>query len=133
MQRLDASLQAKAEELMAPRDNAGHPLIGNIYALQCIAEMHIYLRTVHKFRPEEISDLLYFEDPLRVAQHCWEENTGIYAFRISDLIKKYDLKEVYPAAKPPVKESLKSRLEEAKQMVRASNPSRAAMGKVTER
>ena len=34
MQRLDASLQAKAEELMEPRDNAGHPLIGNIYALQ---------------------------------------------------------------------------------------------------
>ena len=92
---------------MAPRDKEGHPLIGNIYALQCIAEMHIYLRTVHEFRPEEISDLLYFEDPLRVAQHCWEENTDIYAFRISDLIKKYDLKEVYPAAKPPVKESLK--------------------------
>lgn len=79
MQRLDAGLQAKAEELMAPRDKDGHPLIGNIYALQCIAEMHIYLRTVHEFRPEEISDLLYFEDPLRVAQHCWEENTDIYA------------------------------------------------------
>ena len=63
MQRLDARLQAKAEELMAPRDKDGHPLIGNIYALQCIAEMHIYLRTVHEFRPEEISDLLYFEDP----------------------------------------------------------------------
>ena len=133
MQRLDAGLQAKAEELMAPRDKEGHPLIGNIYALQCIAEMHIYLRTVHEFRPEEISDLLYFEDPLRVAQHCWEENTDIYAFRISDLIKKYNLKEVYPAAKPPVKESLKSRLEEAKQMVRASSPSRAATAKGTER
>ena len=133
MQRLDASLQAKAEELMAPRDKDGHPLIGNIYALQCIAEMHIYLKTVHEFRPEEISDLLYFEDPLQVAQHCWEENTDIYAFRISDLIKKYDLKEVYPAAKPPVKESLKSRLEEAKQMVRASSPSKAAMEKGTER
>lgn len=103
MQRLDAGLQAKAEELMAPRDKEGHPLIGNIYALQCIAEMHIYLRTVHEFRPEEISDLLYFEDPLRVAQHCWKENTDIYAFRISDLIKKYNLREVYPAAKPPVK------------------------------
>ena len=129
MQRLDTSLQAKAEELMAPRDKEGHPLIGNIYALQCIAEMHIYLRTVHEFRPEEISDLLYFEDPLRVAQHCWEENTDIYAFRISDLIKKYDLN----AAKPPAKESLKSRLEEAKQMVRASSPSRAATAKGTER
>jgi len=34
MQRLDARLQAKAEELMAPRDKDGHPLIGNIYALQ---------------------------------------------------------------------------------------------------
>ena len=110
-----------------------HPLIGNIYALQCIAEMHIYLRTVHEFSPEEKSDLLYFEDPLRVAQHCWEENADIYAFRISDLIKKYDLKEVYPAAKPPMKESLKSRLEEANQMVRASSPSRAATAKGTER
>jgi len=46
MQSLDASLQAKAEELMEPRDNAGHPLIGNIYALQCIAEMHIYLMNI---------------------------------------------------------------------------------------
>ena len=118
---------------MAPRDKEGHPLIGNIYALQCIAEMHIYLRTVHEFRPEEISDLLYFEDPLRVAQHCWEENTDIYAFRISDLIKKYDLKEVYPAAKPPVKESLKSRLEEAKQMVRTSSQSKAAATEELER
>ena len=118
---------------MAPRDKEGHPLIGNIYALQCIAEMHIYLRTVHEFRPEEISDLLYFEDPLRVAQHCWEENTDIYAFRISDLIKKYNLKEVYPAAKPPVKESLKSRLVEAKQMVRASKLVEIASRNGTER
>ena len=39
----------------------------------------------------------------------------------------------YPAAKPPMKESLKSRLEEAKQMVRASSPSRAAPAKGTER
>ena len=118
---------------MAPRDKEGHPLIGNIYALQCIAEMHIYLRTVHEFCPEEISDLLYFEDSLRVAQHCWEENTDIYTFRISDLIKKYDLKEVYPTAKPPAKESLKSRLEGAKQMVRASNPSRSVTAKEAER
>lgn len=46
MQRLDTSLQAKAEELMAQRDKEGHPLIGNIYALQCIAEMHIYLMNI---------------------------------------------------------------------------------------
>ena len=98
----------------------------NIYYLQGAAEIHIYLKTVHEFRPEEISDLLYFADPLRVTEYCWEENTDKYAFRISELIQKHRLKEHFPAAKPQEKESLKSRLEEAKQIVRANTSCKTA-------
>ena len=36
---------------------------------------------------EEISDLLYLRLHSGGVQHCWEENTDIYVFRISDLIK----------------------------------------------
>ena len=43
---------------------------------------------------EEISDLLYLRLHSGGVQHCWEENTDIYVFRISDLIKKYALKTV---------------------------------------
>ena len=82
---------------------------------------------------EEISDLLYFADPLRVSEYCWEENTDKYAFRISELIQKHRLKEQFPAAKPQTKESLKNRLEEAKQIVRANSPSKTAVKKDMER
>ena len=105
----------------------------NIYYLQGATEVHIYLKTVHEFRPEEISDLLYFAAPLRVAEYCWEENTDKYAFRISELIQKHNLKEQLSAAKTQAKESLKSRLEEAKQMVRASSPSKVSTAKDPER
>ena len=43
---------------------------------------------------EEISDLLYLRLHSGGVQHCWEENTDIYVFRIRDLIKKYALKTV---------------------------------------
>ena len=43
---------------------------------------------------EEISDLLYLRLHSGGVQHCWEENTDIYVFHISDLIKKYALKTV---------------------------------------
>ena len=133
MERLDACLQERAKEYMEPRDKNGLPLIENIYYLQGAAEIHIYLKTVHEFRPEEISDLLYFADPLRVAEYCWEENTDKYAFRISELIQKLRLKEQFAAEKPQTKESLKSRLEEAKQMVRTNTSCKAAVKKDMER
>ena len=133
MERLDVCLQEKAKEFMEPRDKNGLPFIENIYHLQSAAEIHIYLKTVHEFRPEEISDLLFFADPLRVAECCWEENTDQYAFRISELIQKLRLKEQVPAAKPQTKESLKSRLEEAKQIVRTNSPSKTAAKKDIER
>ena len=127
MQRLDACLQEKAKEYMEPRDQNGRPFIENIYYLQAAAEIHIYLKTVHEFRPEEVSDLLHFADPLKVAEYCWEENTDQYAFRISELIEKHNLKEVFPAEKTQAKESLRSRLEAAKQEVRTNSPSKAAV------
>lgn len=126
-------LAGTGKEFMEPRDKNGLPFIENIYYLQGTAEIHIYLKTVHEFRPEEISDLLYFADPLRVAEYYWEENTNKYAFRISELIQNHKLKEQFPAAKPQTKASLKSRLEEAKQMVRASSPSKTTRANGTQR
>lgn len=133
MERLDTCLQERAKEYMEPLNKDGLPLIENIYYLQGAAEVHIYLKTVHEFRPEEISDLLYFADPLRVAEYCWEGNTDKYAFRISELIQKCRLKEQFPAAKPQAKASLRSRLEEAKQIVRTSGLSKTATAKGKER
>ncbi len=133
MVRLDTCLQERAKEYMEPRDSNGLPFVENIYYLQSAAEMHIYLKTVHEFRPEEISDLLHFADPLRVAEYCWEENTDKYAFRISELIRNHKLKEEFPAAKTQEKPSLRSRLEEAKHIVRANGVSRSAMKKEPER
>jgi len=76
---------------------------------------------------------LHFADPFRVVEYCWEENTDKYAFRISELIQKHKLKEQLPAAKSQTKASLKSRLEEAKQIARTNGPSKTDTKKDIER
>ena len=55
---------------MNPRDRDGLPFTKNIYYLQALTEMHIYLKTEHEFTPGEVNDLLMFADPLSVVRHC---------------------------------------------------------------
>ncbi|MBQ9720104.1 MAG: hypothetical protein IJV64_05340 [Oscillospiraceae bacterium] len=81
---------------MNPRDRDGLPFIKNIYYLQALTEMHIYLKTEHEFTPGEVNDLLMFADPLSVARHCWEENEDKYCLRISSLIDQLHLQDLYP-------------------------------------
>lgn len=99
MKRLDENLMNAAAEYMEPRDSQGRPLIQNIYYLQGLADIHIYLKTVHEFTPREVNDLLQFEEPLRVASYCWEENPDQYCLRISDLIESLKLREQFALRK----------------------------------
>ena len=125
--RLDENLKRWANEYMEPRDENGQPFVKNLYILQGFIETHIYLKTEHEFTPGEINDLLTFADPLAVANHCWEENEDKYCFRISDLIDKHHLRDLYPPADvgTPAEEkrpSLREQLDEAKRQVRSSLP-----------
>ena len=120
--RLDECLRKRAAEYMEPKDENGLPFVKNIYYLQGLTEVHTYLKTVHEFSPGEVNDLLMFADPLQVAYHCWEENPDKYCLRISDLIDKHNLRDLYPpvdfdfqdnAEKP----SLRIQLQQAKKEI----------------
>ncbi len=110
---------------MNPRDRDGLPFIKNIYYLQALTEMHIYLKTEHEFTPGEVNDLLMFADPLSVVRHCWEENEDKYCLRISSLIDQLHLQDLYPPVDfdVPEKPSLRERLDMAKQQIQSERPS----------
>ena len=121
---MDESLRRHAQEYMNPRDKDGMPFIKNIYYLQALADMHIYLKTEHEFTPGEVNDLLMFADPLSVVRYCWEENEDRYCLRISDLIDKHHLRDLFPPVDfdLPEKPSLRERLDKAKQQVQSERP-----------
>ena len=60
--------------------------------------MHCYLKMAHEFTAKEVSDLLYFADPLQVAVTCWEINEDKYSLPISELIERNHLREHFPPA-----------------------------------
>lgn len=58
----------------------------NIYELQALIELHRYLKTSHTFAPGEVDALLCFNDPLDVAQKCWQENGSAPSFPICKIL-----------------------------------------------
>ena len=94
--KLDESLLNHAKAL----SSADNPQIVEVYGLQALAELHCYLKTVHQFDSAEVEALLQFDDPLRAASVCWEENSHEYSFPICDLLRETKAKERLPLAEP---------------------------------
>ena len=86
MERLDECLKVHADMLDAQN-------IGSIYELQGLSELHYYLKVAHVFTPAEVEALLSFQNPLDVAQWCWEENNHEHSFPICDLLKEIDAEQ----------------------------------------
>lgn len=135
--RLDESLRRHAQDYMNPRDADGLPFVKNIYYLQGLAEIHAYLKIEHEFTPGEVNDLLMFADPLAVAQRCWEENEDKYCLRISDLIDKHHLRDLYPPVdfdapaedkKPSLREQLDAATRQARRELSQHPPDKGAHG-----
>lgn len=115
--KLDESLLRHAKAL----SSTDNPQIVEIYGLQGLAELHCYLKTVHQFDPAEVEALLQFDDPLRAANACWEENPHEYSFPICDLLRETRARERLPLAEPEppknlsVREQLHAAMEKARQ------------------
>ena len=120
--RLDECLMESAKQYMETRDKQNRPFVQNIYCLQALKEVHIYLKTVHEFTPREVNDLLKFKDPLNVAMNCWEENPDRYCFCISDILRDIKAFEHFPLLQEEKqtreKMSIREQLNEAKKTVR---------------
>ena len=123
--RLDECLAESAKKYMEPRDEQGRPFIQNIYYLQALTEVHIYLKIEHKFTPREVNDLLKFKDPLNVALNCWEENPDRYCFSISDILRDIKAFEHFPLAQETKqitqRKSIREQLDEAKREIRKTH------------
>ena len=119
--RLDECLAESAKQYMEPRDEQGRPFIQNIYYLQALTEVHIYLKIEHKFTPREVNDLLKFKDPLNVAMNCWEDNPDRFCIDISRILLEPKAFEHFPLAQskktPKEKVSIRAQLNEAKRTV----------------
>lgn len=62
--------------------------LANIYELQALIELHRYLKTSHTFAFGEVDALLRFNDPLDVAQKCWQENGSAPSFPICKILSE---------------------------------------------
>ena len=133
MLRLDESLQRYANQVMEPRGENGLPLIGNIYLLQGMAEVHYFLKAEHPFTPQEVNALLKFEDPLAVAYACWEENQEQYLFDICRILDERQVGRNFPLAdlssdcgeRPSLREQLHAAMKESR---RQQKPEQTAKG-----
>ena len=136
MRRLDDCLQQYAEKVMEPRDEKGLPIIGNIYLLQSMAEVHYLMKAEHPMTPQEVSALLKFEDPLAVASAYWEENPERYSFDICGLIEKLQLEKVFLPAdpsvnreeKPSLREQLHAAMRESRRQQKPEQPAKGNRG-----
>jgi len=118
--RLDESLLAQAKAL-----NTGDgPQLVDVYHLQCLAELHFYLKVVHQFDPAEVEALLQFADPLAAADLCWEESSHEFSFPICDLLEETEAKDRLPLAEPEPsqKRSLREQISAAMQEARQRPP-----------
>ena len=95
------------------------PDMEDIYRLRDLIERHEYLKYEHQLTPAEIKALLCFEDPLNVAQFCWDVNTSLDSFPICELLDSIEAYDEYRLTKeeqerrmgPQVK-ALKDRLDQ---------------------
>lgn len=69
--------------------------VSNVYELAGMIERHRYLKNDHPFAPGEAEALLCFNDPLAVAQSCWEEN-GFTNFPICEILNDIRAFERFP-------------------------------------
>ena len=72
--------------------------------------IHYYLKVEHDFTAAEVAALMRFEDPLEVAEMCWEERDPEAAFSICDLLDKINAYEVYPLADPAEQTQVKDQM-----------------------
>ena len=130
MRRLDENLKDYAEQRMGERGEDGRPIIGNLYQLQGMTEVHYLLKAEHPFTPQEVNELLKFQEPLEVARACWEENPDRYAFDICKIIKRNHYERTFaqidPAAqtaeKPSLREQLHTAMREARKQMEPAPP-----------
>ena len=134
MARLDDNLKDYAERRMGERGEDGRPMIGNLYQLQSMTEVHYLLKAEHPFTPQEVNELLKFQQPLEVAHACWEENPDRYAFDICRIIERNHFERTFaqadPAALTAEKPSLREQLQTAMREARKQNRTEPAPPKL---
>ena len=126
MRCLDENLKDYAEQRMSERGEDGRPIIGNLYQLQGMTEVHYLLKAEHPFTPQEVNELLKFQEPLEVARACWEENPDRYVFDICKIIERNHFERTFaridPAAqtadKPSLRDQLQTAMREARKQAR---------------
>ena len=126
MRRLDENLKDYAEQRLGERGEDGRPIIGNLYQLQGMTEVHYLLKAEHPFTPQEVNELLKFQNPLEVAHACWEENPDRYAFDICRIIERNQFERTFAkidpakqtAEKPSLRDQLQTAMREARKQAR---------------
>ncbi len=81
-ERLDRSLIWDAATL----GQAGNINVDAVYGLERLIERHRYLKNEHNFAPGEAEALLCFQQPLTVAQICWNENKFAPSYPICKIL-----------------------------------------------
>lgn len=107
IEKLDKSL---LDHMVAAGTKDGGPDILDAYKLQALAEIHYYLKVEHDFSAAEVKALMQFQDPLEVAEACWEERVPEYGFSICDLLDEIHADEVFPLVDPTGHELEQERL-----------------------
>ena len=104
MEQIDKSLL----EPVAAGTKEGGPEILDAYLLQGLSETHYYLKVKHDFKPDEVTALLQFSDPLVVARECWEERDPEKGFTICDLLNEIKAYDRFPLVDPAGYEQYKA-------------------------
>ena len=107
IERLDKSL---LDHAVAAGTKDGGPDILDVYKLQALTEIHYYLKVEHDFSAAEVKALMQFQDPLEVAEACWEEHDPEYGFSICDLLDEIHADEMFPLVDPAGHELEQERL-----------------------
>ncbi len=115
-ERLDACL-VRSAALLGRRTT--EPGLDDVYALGELIERHSYLKEEHSFAPGEVEALLCFQDPLVVAQNCWNENRFSGGYPICEILEEIDAYGQFPLTRAeqerrnePLVQQLKERLDE---------------------
>lgn len=92
MRQLDASLLTHATALCSV------PSIEQVYRLRGLAETHFLLKNQYRLTPEDVTGLLYFADPLEVADQCRRLTGRPEMILISALLDEMNAYQCFPLA-----------------------------------